>query len=37
VDDLRAYYRVAGHQVRVVLIGKKRGNRLVIDGKEFTL
>jgi len=37
VENLRVYYRIAGDQVRVVLIGRKQGNRLVIDGKRFTL
>ena len=37
VDELRVFYRVAGDQVQVVLIGEKKGNHLVIDGKRFTL
>jgi len=37
VDDLRVFYRVAGQRVEVVLIGRKKGNHLVIDGKRFTL
>jgi len=37
VDDLRVFYRVAGNQVQVVLIGEKKGNHLVIEGKRFTL
>jgi len=37
VDDLRVFHRVAGDQVQVVLIGEKKGNHLVIDGKRFTL
>ncbi len=37
VDDLRVYYRVVGDQVLVVLIGTKCGNRLIIEGKAFTL
>ena len=36
VDDLRVFYRVAVDQVQVVLIGEKKGNHLVIDGKRFT-
>jgi mRNA-degrading endonuclease RelE of RelBE toxin-antitoxin system len=36
-DDLRVFYRVAGERVEVVLIGRKKGNHLVIDGKRFTL
>jgi mRNA-degrading endonuclease RelE of RelBE toxin-antitoxin system len=37
VDDLRVFYRVVGTQVQVVLIGRKRGNSVVIDGKRFVL
>jgi hypothetical protein len=37
MDDLRVFYRVAVDQVQVVLIGEKKGNHLVIDGKRFTL
>lgn len=37
VGDLRAFYRVEETRVRVVIIGKKRGNALRIDGKRFTL
>jgi hypothetical protein len=37
VDDLRVFYRVAGAQVQVVLIGRKKGTHLIIDGKRFTL
>lgn len=37
VDELRVFYRVAGDQVQVVLIGEKKGNHLVIDAKRFTL
>jgi len=37
VDDLRVCYRVAGERVEVVLIGRKKGSQLVIDGKRFTL
>jgi len=37
VGDLRVFYRVVGVEVRVVLIGRKKGNQLLIDGKRFTL
>jgi mRNA-degrading endonuclease RelE of RelBE toxin-antitoxin system len=37
VGDLRVFYRVVGNQVQVSLIGRKKGNHLVIDGKRFTL
>src|SRR6266851_7030269 len=37
VADMRLFYRVAGNEVRVVLIGRKKGNHLLIDGRRFTL
>ena len=37
VGDLRAFYRVAGDRDEVVLIGKKRGNEVIIDGERFVL
>ena len=37
VEDMRVFYRVAGKEVRVVLIGTKKGNHLLIDGRRFTL
>ena len=37
VGDLRVFYRVVGVEVRIVLIGRKKGNQLLIDGKRFTL
>lgn len=37
VGDLRVFYRVADDQVQVVLIGKKQGNTLVIEGRRFVL
>ena len=37
VDDLRVFHRVAGERVEVALIGRKKGNHVVIDGKRFTL
>jgi mRNA-degrading endonuclease RelE of RelBE toxin-antitoxin system len=35
--ELRVFYRVIGNEVRITLIGRKRGNQLLIDGKRFTL
>jgi mRNA-degrading endonuclease RelE of RelBE toxin-antitoxin system len=35
--ELRVFYRVIGSEVRITLIGRKRGNQLIIDGKRFTL
>lgn len=37
VGDLRIFYRVVGSQVQVVLVGRKRGNCVLIDGKRFVL
>ncbi len=37
VGDLRVFYRVVGVEVRIVLIGRKKGDQLLIDGKRFTL
>jgi hypothetical protein len=37
VGFLRAFYRVEGNAVRVVLVGKKRGTALLIEGRRFTL
>lgn len=35
--DLRVFYRVVGSEVRITLIGRKKGNQLLIDGKRFML
>jgi mRNA-degrading endonuclease RelE of RelBE toxin-antitoxin system len=37
IRDWRVFYRVVENTVRVVLIGRKRGNYLVIDRKRFIL
>lgn len=37
IDPWRVFYRVQEEIVVVELIGEKRGNVLVIDGKEFSL
>ncbi|MDH3523850.1 MAG: hypothetical protein OES32_09715 [Acidobacteriota bacterium] len=37
VGDLRAFYRVTGDRVEVVLLGKRRGNELIIGGERFVL
>ena len=37
VEPWRVFYRVQEELVIVELIGRKRGNSLVIDGKEFKL
>ena len=37
VEPWRVFYRVRGKMVIVELIGRKEGNRLRIEGKEFRL
>ena len=37
IDPWRVFYRVEEHRVIVELIGQKKGNVLLIDGKEFKL
>jgi mRNA-degrading endonuclease RelE of RelBE toxin-antitoxin system len=37
VGDWRVFYRVDRKEVQVVLIGQKRGEKLFIDGRKFTL
>jgi hypothetical protein len=37
VGELRIFYRVVGIEVRIILIGRKKGNQLFVDGKRFTL
>ena len=37
VRDWRVFYRVVDNTVRIVLIGRKSGNFLIIDRKRFVL
>ena len=37
VEALRVFYRIAGDEVQVVMIGRKRGNALVVNGERFIL
>ncbi len=37
LEPWRVFYRVRGGLVEVVLIGEKRGNKLLIEGEEFVL
>jgi len=37
IGDWRVFYRVVGDTVQVALIGRKRGNVLIIDRKRFIL
>ena len=37
IEPWRVFYRVQQGMVIVELIGRKRGNKLLIDGKEFEL
>jgi hypothetical protein len=36
-DKTRVFYRVVEDQVYVVLIGRKDGKQLIIDGERFVL
>ena len=35
--DLRAFYRVVGVRVEIVLIGRKVRNALIVEGRRFVL
>jgi mRNA-degrading endonuclease RelE of RelBE toxin-antitoxin system len=37
VGEVRVFYRVVDDEVRITLIGRKKGNQLFVDGKRFTL
>jgi mRNA-degrading endonuclease RelE of RelBE toxin-antitoxin system len=37
IEPWRVFYRVTETMVYVELIGKKKGNRLIVEGKEFEL
>jgi hypothetical protein len=37
VEKHRVFYRVAGSEVRVALIGIKEGNALLVEGRRFIL
>ena len=37
VERWRVFYRVVGKEVEVTLIGRKEGDRLIIEGEEFKL
>ena len=37
LDPWRVFYRVRGKMVEVVMIGEKKGNKLLISGEEFIL
>ena len=37
VQDLPVFYRVEGNQLQVALIGRKRGDRVIVEGKVFVL
>ena len=36
LGDLRVYYDIDGEQVIVVAVGVKDGNRVLVEGKEFS-
>ncbi len=33
--DLRALYNVEGEEVIVLVVGRKQGNKLIVEGEEF--
>ena len=35
VGDLRVLYNVEGAEVLLLVVGRKAGNKLIVDGKEF--
>jgi hypothetical protein len=35
VGDLRALYTVEGDEVVILLVGRKVGNKLIVEGEEF--
>lgn len=35
VGDLRALYNVEGDEVIILVVGRKVGNKLIVDGEEF--
>ena len=37
VRDFRVFYRLAEDQVQVVLIGRKKGAELIVEGRRFVL
>ncbi len=37
VGEVRVFYRVVDSEVRIILIGRKKGSRLFVDGKRFIL
>lgn len=37
VEDWRVFHRVVGNEVQVAMIGRKRRNVLIVDGKRFIL
>ncbi|MBI1817840.1 MAG: hypothetical protein HYR72_22925 [Deltaproteobacteria bacterium] len=37
LEDLRVFYRVVEMEVWITVVGRKRGNALIVAGKEYTL
>jgi mRNA-degrading endonuclease RelE of RelBE toxin-antitoxin system len=35
VSDLRALYNVEGNEVVILIVGRKVGNKLIVEGEEF--
>jgi mRNA-degrading endonuclease RelE of RelBE toxin-antitoxin system len=36
IGDLRVYYDIDGDQVTIVAVGVKEGNRVLVEGREFS-
>jgi hypothetical protein len=37
LEHLRVFYRIEGADVLITVIGRKRGNALIVKGKEYVL
>ena len=37
LEDLRVFYRIAESDVLITVIGRKRGNALIVKGEEYAL
>ena len=37
VESWRVFYQVVDKEVQITLIGRKEGNRLIVEGEEFEL
>ncbi|HUI25100.1 MAG TPA: hypothetical protein VL403_03360 [Candidatus Kryptonia bacterium] len=37
IEELRVFYRVEGAEVSITVVGRKRGNTLIVQGEEYVL